>query len=272
MRARRFHLAVLAIILLYAAPISSHAAVVNGGFDTGTFAGWDVVGDASVQTASVGISPTNGCCMALLTTIFNGVPFSTHSAASGASTLLQAFFGYSLSEVQNIPLVYPGHNVPYSEGESAIKQTVQGHAGELLSFDAYWVTTDVNPFLDGAVLSLAASTTAPKVLFFLSPAFGAPVTFSPSPVPLCQHAVEFGGVCPPQRNLTTGWQHYDVLLPSTDTYTIGFAVWNTVDSLDPSAILIDNVQLRIPQASSAALVVVGLLGLLFSRRWLLRAK
>src|SRR6266404_5409422 len=122
MRARGLHLAVLTNVVLYAAPISSHAAVVNGGFDTGTFAGWEVIGDTSVQTASVGISPTHGCCMALLTTIntdFGGVPFSLHFASSG---VLQTFLGYSFAELRNIPVAYPGHNEPYGIGQSAIKQ------------------------------------------------------------------------------------------------------------------------------------------------------
>jgi hypothetical protein len=252
--------------VLYAAPISSHAAVVNGGFDTGTFAGWDVIGDTSVQTASVGISPTHGCYMAFLTTLINGVPFSTHFASF---FVLQTFLGYSFAELQKIPVAYPGHYEPYSEGQSAIKQTVQGHAGELLSFDAYWVTND-GIGADGGVLSIAPSTSGPKVLVFLSPPLFSGLS-TVSPVPLCQHSGEFAR-CPSFANRTTGWQHYDVLLSSTDTLTIGFAVWNTVDSLAPSALFVDNVELRVPQPSTAALVLVGLLGLLFSRRWILRAK
>src|SRR5215470_5566145 len=170
MRALGFYLALLAIVVVYAAPISSQAAVVNGGFDTGNFAGWDVIGDTSVQTASVGISPTNGCCMALLTTINGdlgrpGVPFSGDFAATN---VIGSFLGYSVSELMNIPLTHPGHNEPYSVGQSAIKQTVQGHAGELLSFDAYWVTVD-GIATDGGVLSIVPSTSGPKILFFLSP-------------------------------------------------------------------------------------------------------
>jgi hypothetical protein len=106
---------------------------------------------------------------------------------------------------------------------------------------------------------------------FLNPLNFSGATVTTSPVPLCQHA-EPGGVCLPGFNQTTGWQHYDVLLSSTDTVTIGFAVWNTIDSLAQSALFVDNVQLRVPQASTATLLLVGLLGLLFSRRWILRAK
>ena len=266
MNATLFHSAFVALVLVLTMALPVQAAVVNGGFETGTFAGWSVVGDTSVQTASVGISPTGGCCMALLTTLIDGVPFSTHFASS---FVLQTFLGYSFLELQNFPFAYPGRNEPYVEGQSAIKQTVQGHAGELLSFDAYWVTTDG---ADNAVLSVVPSTSGPKVLVFLSPpnSPGAPATTSP--VPLCQHAPEFSGSRCSFANQTTGWQHYDVLLSSTDTLTIGFAVYNGVDSLAPSALFVDSVQLRVPQASTATLLLVGLLGLLFSRRWILRAK
>ena len=273
MHARRLPLAILAIALLCAVPVSAHAAIVNGGFETGTFAGWTVIGDASVQTASVGISPTNGCCMALLTTIntdWGGVPFSLNFAAGSfaAPNVIGSFLGYSPSELSHIP----GRFEPYPVGQSGIKQTVQGHAGEVLSFDSYWVTMD-GIGTDGGVVSIVPSTSGPKVLLFLNPTNSSGATETGSPVPLCQHDGAFiTALCPPVNSRTTGWQHFDVLLSSTDTFTIGFAVWNSIDSTLQSALFVDNVQLRVPQASSAALLWVGLLGLLFSRRWILRAK
>ena len=61
MSATPFHSVFVAVALLLTVALPAQAAVVNGGFETGTFAGWSVVGDTSVQTESVGISPTHGC-------------------------------------------------------------------------------------------------------------------------------------------------------------------------------------------------------------------
>src|SRR5438445_12878397 len=104
MNATLFHSAFVALVLVLTMALPVQAAVVNGGFETGTFAGWSVVGDTSVQTASVGISPTEGCCMALLTTLKTGFPSSFPSAGSA---VIGSSFGSSFSELRNILLLYP---------------------------------------------------------------------------------------------------------------------------------------------------------------------
>jgi hypothetical protein len=66
-----FHSVLVAVALLLTVALPVRAAIVNGGFETGTFAGWNTIGDTSIQTSSVGISPTEGSFMALLTTLNN---------------------------------------------------------------------------------------------------------------------------------------------------------------------------------------------------------
>jgi hypothetical protein len=62
------------------------------------------------------------------------------------------------------------------------------------------------------------------------------------------------------------WQHFAFVLPSTDAFTIGFAATAAVDSLDASALFIDNIRLSVPQPPAMALLCVGMIGLLLARR------
>jgi hypothetical protein len=52
-----------------AMPLAAEAGLVNGSFGAGlgSFTGWDRIGDTSIQGSGIGISPTDGRFMALLT-------------------------------------------------------------------------------------------------------------------------------------------------------------------------------------------------------------
>ena len=52
-----FHSVFVGVALLVIVALPAQAAVVNGGFEAGTFAGWNTIGDTSIQTSSIGISP-----------------------------------------------------------------------------------------------------------------------------------------------------------------------------------------------------------------------
>jgi hypothetical protein len=62
------------------------------------------------------------------------------------------------------------------------------------------------------------------------------------------------------------WRHFAFVLPSTDTFTIGFVAANGYDDLLASAVFVDNIRLGVPQPSAMALLWVGMIGLLLARR------
>jgi hypothetical protein len=69
--------------------------------------------------------------------------------------------------------------------------------------------------------------------------------------------------CSPSANkMTNGIQVAFGFIPTqpTTTYTLGFAAWNTLDNLAPSAMFIDDVQIRaIPWGANLTLVALGAL-------------
>ena len=107
MQTRRLHFIIFAATLTCSVPLAAPAAVVNGSFETGTFTGWNTIGDTSIQTSAIGVAPTDGTSMALLTTLCGlmascdviEIPFSTRSAVEANLGVLQGFFGYSQAEI-----------------------------------------------------------------------------------------------------------------------------------------------------------------------------
>ena len=57
----------LVALTFWLAPALAHADLINGGFETGNFTGWQTIGDALVVDSSIGTAPAGGNYQALIT-------------------------------------------------------------------------------------------------------------------------------------------------------------------------------------------------------------
>lgn len=217
----------LAAILLCSSP-RADAEFINGSFEGG-LTGWETAGIVGVVTSSVGSGPTDGSSQVLLETS------DAFANSADVFELEEVFLGLPAGALDAIS------SGRLAEG-SAIKQSFQANAGEVLSFDWNFLTDeftvldpppepDFNDFAFVRIVSLAplADTLAPD--FALSPtAFAA----------------------------ETGFRTFAFTIPSTGTYTLSIGVMNVGDGGTNSGLLVDNVRLTaVPEPSGLTLSALG---------------
>lgn len=197
---------------------ASHAAVVNGSFETGNFSDWNTSGQTSIETSSFGVTPVNGSYQAVLQTcVFVGACDDNQSLTNAND--LESFLGLSGNELSNLSVV---------EG-SAIKQTITANAGDIFSFSWNFLTdedannTDYSDFAFFTLNNTLYSLADIQSIFPVNPSFS-------------------------HLKKETGYQTYTIPISVTGNYILGFGVVD-VDKTGGgnaavnSALLVDNIKL-----------------------------
>jgi hypothetical protein len=249
--------ALIVLLVLFLCP-AANATLINGSFETGNFTGWASIGDASIQSSSSGVTPTDGNFQAIITNaheFWGGSsgyidPISDFPAVG--SSELSAFLSLSRSYISDSILVPPlndrGNLFGYG---SAIQTNFYGHAGDMLSLDYNYLTSDGYNW-DAAFLCL----TSPDMTFIYKLAGNNPeLMLSP---PIVDSATVF--------THETGWLNFSLLLPNTNTYSLSIAVSQVSDNTYDSGAVIDNVRLSVPEPSTFLLLSWLPIAVFFIRR------
>ena len=197
---------------------ASHAAVLNGSFETGNFSDWNTSGQTSIETSSFQVTPANGSYQAVLQTcVFVGACDDNQPLTNASN--LESFLSLSGNQLSNLSVV---------EG-SAIKQTITANAGDIFSFSWNFLTdedaanVDYNDFafftLNNNLYRLADIQSS----FPVSPSFS-------------------------HLKKETGYQTYTIPISVTGDYILGFGVVDVDktgggNAAGNSALLVDNIKL-----------------------------
>jgi hypothetical protein len=183
----------------------------NGGFEQGT-TGWEASGHATTETASFGEAPHQGAKQALITN-------RNQAAGNVPVSELESFLKLSRGRISAISSGTP-------TAGSAIRQTIQVQAGDVVTFRFSFLTNESTPagaYNDLACFSYSGASENAVVLLSDTHASG----FADSPTTL---------------KASTGYRTYQHTFTTGGQVTIGFAVIDAKDTGYDSALLLDGVE------------------------------
>jgi hypothetical protein len=248
------------ILVLALSANSTFGAVINGGFETGDFGGWQTAGDASIQTASFSCDPTEGTRQAVLTdaTYMTGGPVSNtiHPLSGNVAEILPVFFDLPMDAFKSILEPTSENSAPRLPGAiigGALKQDLMANEGDVVSFDWNYLTSDCYNYDLCFVLYQIDD------LLFIHKLAGNSLDadIHPELIPLHPSNTIFEN--------ETGFNTFTMTLPVTGVYTLGVGVLAVEDEVYESGLVVDNFRI-IPEPTTATLAALGLLGLVWRRR------
>ena len=254
-------------IAIYLATLLAFAARADvvAGFESG-LTGWTFANDVSIQTAAVGLNPTEGSSMMFLTTITpNGrgpdpyyTPYRTYAEFESGRTLL----GLPISDLD----FYSAMNTPFGAARDfggVAKFRFESTQAGTLTFDWNKIGLDS----DVAFLSLWSETGSYRSNAWIYGGLAPQPSNHPSAINLCgqifrdpiAHFHECKLLPSNSYNVESGWHTQTVALPAAGVYWLGIMNSTYLDSLGPSVIAIDNIQLAVPEPGTYTMVLLGTL-------------
>jgi hypothetical protein len=235
------------------------ANVINGGFETGSFAGWQTFGDARIATSALGTGPTEGLYQAVISSGTGSVPFSD---LVGASTAFVPVLGSAILDP-----THPSH-VPAIEG-SMIRQVFRIEGSGDISFDKTFLYNGFDSFRSFGEIALVAfynPLRGERPYHGAGNTTGNPLTDSRRGVPsLTEYELE----------TPLSMRHVTLFLPYSGEWIMEAGILDLGINGD-AALVLDNFQFTrreregnsVPETTSTlALLFVGLVGLGMYRRF-----
>lgn len=230
--------AALTVLSLMSIFGTAKAAVVEG-FESGTFSGSETsIGDTGIATSFFGINATEGTHQMLMTTINNthdgGDGFSHAFSDAVPNASLATFFNVSGTQIRDGAAVS-------QEGSGFTINLGTLTAGSTLSFDYDFLTNEIQPGAHNDFSYYTLNSSSPVTLIadtnsaFLHPTSGAGDPFA----------------------LETGYHTLTINIATTGTYTLGLGVSDAVTTDNPSGLLVDNIQVVVPEPTTIAFSIAG---------------
>ncbi|MEQ9482536.1 S8 family serine peptidase [Coleofasciculus sp. F4-SAH-05] len=179
---------------------------LNFSFETGDFTDWNSIGDATIQTATIGSTPTDGTFQALI----------TNGQGSVSDSNLETFLGLNSGELDNLG------NGDAIEGSALQLTPITVKAGDIVSFDWNFITNEQTPSNYNDFGFISISSTLLSELADTNQQFN-----------------RFTGSFGKQTNYGT----FDYQFTQAGTYTIGLGLVDADDNSVDSGLLVDHFQI-----------------------------